>query len=331
MARTLTLSLSRTLIVFTISALLLAGFALSAFAQSKEQTVIIGTGSPNGVYYPAGGAICRLINLKRKETGLRCLVESTSGSLYNIEALREQGINFAIVQSDWQYNAFNGKEDVCPQFKELRSVFSLHSEMFTVAVKRSAGIEKFDDLKGKRVNIGNEGSGMRAIMESLMRLKGWTHASFKEAQETKPGEAMESFCTGNLDALVFAAGNPNGVIEKLTRECDAKLIPVEGAEVDKLLKAEPYYARTMIPGGMYKNNPQNVPTFGIKATLITTSNVSDQAVYQLVKSVFENFDDFRTLHFVFANLDKERMVNAGLTAPFHDGALKYYREVGLVK
>ncbi len=315
-----------------IVAVIAAAFLASA-AQADDRVVTIGTGAMTGVYYPAGGAICRLVNRGNKDHGIRCSAQSTGGSIYNLRALRRGDINFAIVQSDWQYAAYNGQGVFAaePAFKDLRSVFSLHSEMFTVAVNPKSGIKKFDDLQGKRVNLGDKGSGMRAIMQELMTAKGWSNQTFASATDMKPSEAVAALCDGKLDAMVFTAGHPNGLIQQLTATCGAKLVPVEGQEVDKLLADNPYYARTSIPGGMYVGNPQNTPTFGVKATLVTTADVDDETVYQLTKAVFDNFDSFKTLHFVFANLEKDRMVASGLIAPLHPGALRYYREAGLVK
>lgn len=317
-------------------AILLTGiiaFCAQPSCAAQENIVTIGTGSVTGVYYPAGGAICRLINRGRKEHGIRCFVESTGGSIYNIRALRDGEISFGIVQSDWQYNAYRGEGVFAdgPPFRDLRSVFSLHSEMFTVAVSKDSGIKTFADLKGKRVNIGDAGSGMREIMQSLMEEEHWTKHSFTEASELKPVDAVKELCAGKLDAMVFAAGHPNGLIQEVTSNCGARLIPVEGEQVDTLLAENPFYARTAIPGGMYQNNPQNIATFGVKATLVTTADADEEAVYQLTKAVFDNFDSFKTLHFVFATLDKDRMVSAGLTAPLHPGALRYFKEVGLLK
>lgn len=311
--------------------LLILTVAASAQAQG-EKIVTIATGSERGAYYPAGGAICRLINSGRKEHGIRCYAESTVGSIYNIHALRDGENDFAVVQSDWQYNAYTGKGVFAdgPPFKDLRSIMSLHSEMFTLAASKKSGIKSFSDLKGKRVNVGDRGSGMRAIMQELMEEKGWTRTSFKLASELKPADAVKALCNGTIDAMLFTAGHPNGLIQEVTSDCGATLVPVEGPEVDALLKDSPYYARTAIPGGMYKNNPQNTPTFGVKATLVTTAGEDEEAVYQLTKAVFDNFDSFKTLHFVFATLDKERMVYSGLTAPLHPGAIRYYREAGLL-
>ncbi len=309
------------------------GLMVSAPASQAEDTIItVGTGSVTGVYYPAGGAICRLVNRGRKEHGIRCFVESTSGSIANIHALRDGEITLGIVQSDWQYNAYRGLGAFAEDgpFRDLRSVFSLHSEMFTVAVAPNSGIKQFADLKGKRVNIGDEGSGMRDIMQNLMETMGWNKHSFAVASELRPTEASRALCKGSIDAMVFAAGHPNGLIQEVTGNCGARLIPIQGAVVNRLIEKNPFYARTAIPGGMYKGNPQNIATFGVKATLLTTADADEEAIYQLTKSVFDNFDSFKSLHFVFATLERERMVNVGLVAPLHPGARRYYREAGMI-
>lgn len=323
---------SWSLILAAAIAGLLLGGAPATHARAQEKIVTIATGSERGAYYPAGGAICRLLNRGRKEHGIRCYAESTVGSIYNIHALRDGENDFAVVQSDWQYNAYNGKGMFAdgPPFKDLRSIFSLHSEMFTLAATRESGIRSLADLKNKRVNLGDRGSGMRAIMQELMDEYGWTTGSFKQALELKPGDAANALCESKIDAMVFTAGHPNGLIQEVTSRCGALLIPVEGAQVERLLKDSPYYARTAIPGGMYKGNPQNTATFGVRATLVTTAKMDDETVYQLTKAVFDNFDSFKTLHFVFASLEKDRMTYSGLTAPLHPGAVRYYKEVGLL-
>ena len=320
----------RALLVCLLGLLLIA-HAPASFAQ--EKLVTIGTGSVSGVYYPAGGAICRLMNRTRNEHGIRCFSESTAGSINNIQQLHEGEITFAIVQSDWLYKAVHG-EGVFAEHgpaNDLRTVFSLHSEMFTVAVGKNSGIHTFADLKGKRVNIGDPGSGMREMMTSLTDAYHWKRSDFAHATELKPADAATALCDGKIDALVFAIGHPNGMIQEVTSACGAKLIPVDGPAVDQLIAQNPYYAHTVIPAGMYRSTPQNIPTFGVKATLITAANADEEAVYQLTKAVFENFESFKTLHFVFANLEREHMVSSAIFAPLHPGALRYYREVGLIK
>lgn len=319
---------------FIVSVLFLLSLCIAPNnSYAAPKTITIGTGSVTGVYYPAGGAICRLLNRGRKEHGIRCFVESTGGSIYNLNALRDKDLDFGIVQSDWQYNAYKGQGVFAlgKPFVDLRSVFSLHSEMFTVVVRSDSEIEEFSDLKNQRVNIGNPGSGMRAIMDELMSIKGWTKSSFKEATELNPVDQAKALCEGKIDAMVFAAGHPNGLIQEVTSMCHARILPMNGEEVKTLIAQHPYYAMTVIPGGMYRGNGKDIPTFGIKATLVTTKDTNSQTVYELTKAVFDNFDSFKTLHFVFATLDKERMVSAGLTAPLHPGALRYFKEKGLLK
>ncbi|MCI5049459.1 MAG: TAXI family TRAP transporter solute-binding subunit [Rickettsiales bacterium] len=302
-------------------------------AQARDKFVTIGTGGVTGVYYPAGGAICRLVNRGRKEHGIRCSVESTGGSIYNLNAISQGELDLGVAQSDWHYNAYMGKGVFTDQGanKKLRSLFSLHSEPFTVVARADSGIKVFDDLKGHRVNIGNPGSGMRATMEEVMKAKGWSRDVFSLVSELKASEQAQALCDNKIDAMVFAAGHPNGSIQEVTTTCETRLINVDGAEIEKLIKENPYYAPAIIPGGMYTGNPDDIATFGVKATFVSSADVDEDVIYQIVKAVFANFDSFKTLHFVFASLDKTQMVSDGLTAPLHKGAEKYYKEAGLLK
>jgi TRAP transporter TAXI family solute receptor len=323
-------SLSITILAFC--ALLISNPAVEA--QASDKFVTIGTGGVTGVYYPTGGAICRLVNRGRKDHGIRCSVESTGGSVYNLDALRQGGMDLAIAQSDWQYHAYKGT-DIQPfvdqgAFTDLRSVFSLHTEAFTVIVRSDSGIKKLDDLVGKRVNIGNKGSGNRATMEVVMKAKGWTRESFKVASELKGSEQPQALCDNKIDAMIYNAGHPNGAVQEVATSCDVKIISVDGPDIDKLLAANTYYAYTIIPKGMYAGNPNDVKTFGVKATFVSTSKVSDEIIYQAVKSVFDNFENFKTLHPVFATLDPKKMVSEGNTAPLHKGAERYFKEKGLM-
>jgi uncharacterized protein len=315
---------------------LLAGAGLLAadLASAQEQQFItIGTGGVTGVYYPAGGAICRLVNAGRKEHGIRCSVESTGGSVYNINTIRQGELDFGVVQSDVQYNALEGQgpefEGQGP-FDGLRAVFALHPEPFTVVARADAGIESFDDLKGKRVNVSNPGSGSRATFDVLMEAKGWTMDDFALASELKSAEQSQALSDNNVDAIAFVVGHPNGSIQEATTTADANLIAVSGPEVDALVEENPYYAKAVIPGGMYRGNEEDVETFGVAATFVTSADVPEEVVYQLVKAVFENFEDFKKLHPAFANLDQAEMTTTALSAPLHPGAEKYFKEAGLM-
>jgi uncharacterized protein len=310
-----------------------AGFLAAGASAQDSQFITIGTGGVTGVYYPAGGAICRLINAGRNEHGIRCSVEATGGSVYNVNTMRQGELDFGVVQSDIQHNALEGLgEEFEGQgpFEDLRAVFALHPEPFTLLARADSGIETFDDLKGKRVNVSDPGSGSRATFGVLMEVKGWTMDDFALASELKSAEQSQALSDNNVDAIAFIVGHPNGSIQEATTTTDARLISVSGPEVDALVEENPYYSKVVIPGGMYPGNPDDTETFGVGATLVTTADMSDEAVYELVKAVFENFEDFKKLHPAFAQLEKAEMTSAGLSAPLHPGAEKYYKEAGLM-
>ena len=312
---------------------MIAIFALAAMpATAQEKFVTIGTGAVTGVYYPTGGAICRMLSRTRAEHGIRCSVESTGGSVYNVNALRSGELEFGVAQSDIQFKAYNGTDTFAEggAHDGLRSVFSLHAEPFTVVARADAGVREFTDLKGKRVNVGNPGSGQRDTMEVVMGVLGWTMGDFAMASELQAGEQSQALCDNNIDVMVYTVGHPSGSIQEATTACDAVLVNVTGPEIDTLVDENPYYLKAIIPGGMYRGNPDDTETFGVGATLVTSANVPDEVVYALVKSVFDDLDQFRGLHPAFAGLDAKTMVTQGLSAPLHPGAEKYYREAGLL-
>jgi TRAP transporter TAXI family solute receptor len=301
-------------------------------SYADNKFVTIGTGGVTGVYYPAGGAICRLVNRQRKTHGIRCSVESTGGSIYNLNALEQGNLDLGVVQSDWQYHAYNGTgpfEDKAR--KNLRTLFSLHTEIFTIATRDGSNINSLDDLVNKRVNIGNPGSGQRATMDVIMNAKGWTKDSFKLASELKASEQPQAVCDNKIDAMIFASGHPNGVIQEVTTSCNAKLINVGGKEVKEIVKNNSFYAYAKIPGGMYVGNPEDIDSFGVKATFVATEDLDDDVAYEIVKAVYDNFDSFRTLHPVFQTLNPEDLIYEGNTAPLHEGAKRYFLEKGLIK
>nr|WP_086938191.1 TAXI family TRAP transporter solute-binding subunit [Thaumasiovibrio occultus] len=310
----------------------LAG-ALAAGSVSAEEFVTIGTGGVTGVYYPTGGAICRLVNKSRADHGIRCSVESTGGSVYNINTIRAGELDMGVAQSDWQYHAYNGtsKFEEAGSFEELRAVFSIHPEPFTVVARADSGIETFEDLVGKRVNIGNPGSGQRGTMDVLMEAMDWNYDDFKLVSELKASEQAKALCDNKIDAMIYTVGHPSGAIKEATTSCDSVIVEVSNDVVDKLIADNSFYRLATIPGGMYQGNPDDVTTFGVGATFVSSTDVSDETIYQVVKAVFDNLDDFKRLHPAFNNLVAEEMVSDGLSAPLHDGAAKYYKEAGLIE
>ena len=305
---------------------------LSAPAMAQQKFMTIGTGGVTGVYYAAGGAICRLVNKDRSKHGYRCTVESTGGSVANINTVRAGDLDFGVAQSDWNYHGYKGTSSFEKNgaFSDLRSVFSLHPEPFTVVARAEANVKSFDDLKGKRVNVGNPGSGTRASMEQLLAAKGWKMGDFSLASELKADEHGAALCDNKIDAFFYGVGHPSANIQDPVTTCGAKLVNITGPGVDKLISTYPYYAKATIPGGMYANNPNDTTTFGVVASIVSSAKVPDEVVYTLVKSVFENFDEFKKLHPAFGHLNPKDMVKNGLSAPLHPGAEKYFKEKGLL-
>ncbi len=315
---------------------IVASFATAAAlafggSATAQEFISIGTGGVTGVYYPTGGAICRLVNRERKEHGIRCAVESTGGSVYNINTIKAGELEFGVAQSDWQFHAFNGTSKFADNpFPEVRAMFSVHPEPFTLLVRGDSGITSFEGLKGKRVNVGNPGSGQRATTEVVMAAFGMTMDDFALATEYKGSEMAKQICDDNIDAMIYTIGHPAAAIKEATTTCDVKLVSVEGAPIEKLVSDNPYYRVATIPAGMYAGNDADTTTFGVGATFVTSANVSDDVAYVVAKAVLSNLDDFRGLHPAFANLDAKQMIADGLSAPLHPGAEKAYKELGLM-
>ena len=305
--------------------------APTAIAQQKYLTV--GTGGVTGVYYAAGGAICRLVNKDRAKHGIRCSVESTGGSVFNINTIKAGELDLGVAQSDVQYKSAKG----LGQFKEagaygdLRAVMSLHPEPFTVLSRKEANIKSFADFKGKKFNVGNPGSGTRASLEELLAAMNWKLSDFALASELKADEHGPALCDGKIDGFFYGVGHPSANIQDPTTTCGAKLVSLTGPAVEKLVNEKPYYGYASIPAGLYPNNPQETKTYGVLATLVSSSKVPADTVYVVVKAVFDNFDEFKKLHPALANLKPEEMVKNGLSAPLHEGAARYYKEKGWIK
>jgi TRAP transporter TAXI family solute receptor len=313
---------------------LAVALSLASGAPAQEQKfVTIGTGGVTGVYYAVGGAVCRLLNKDRKAHGIRCSVESTGGSAFNINTIKGGELDFGLAQSDTQYQALKGEKSFKDggAFADLRAVFSVHPEPFTVLSRKEANIAKFEDFKGKRFNIGNPGSGTRASFDELMKEMNWKTSDFSLAAELKADEHGPALCDNKIDGFFYGVGHPSANIQDPTTTCGAKLVSLTGPAVDKLLKENSYYAKATIPGGMYANNPNPTQTYGVLATMVTSAKIPDDVVYNVVKATFDNFEEFKKLHPAFANLEPANMVKDGLSAPLHPGAVKYYKEKGWIK
>ena len=298
--------------ISAIFLLVVSTLSFTTIAKSAE-FFTIGTGGPTGVYFQTGNAICKMLHKyatssehgrskANSDKAYRCTAPSTGGSNYNIGQIKEGEFQFGVAQSDWQYHAYNGSSKwEGKQYSNLRAVFSVHNEPFQIWARKKAKVKDFAGLEGKVVNIGNPGSGQRGTMEELMKAKGVSNSFFKSVTELTSSEQVKS------------------LPKNLT-----------GSEVQGLISVDDYYAQAIIPKGTYTGQKKDVTTFGVKATVVTSADVSEELVYLVTKAVFENFDDFRKQHPAFAPLKKENMIADGLSAPLHPGALKYYKEAGLM-
>ncbi len=307
-------------------AALLGGLLLSGpVAAQDEEPLVIATASPAGVYHVVGRALCRTLEMP-------CQARPSDGSSANLKGLRRGELKLALAQSDLHLYAALGTEGFQKDGADdsLRSVFSLHNEPFTLVVRRNAGIESLEDIPRHAVNIGNPGSGQRGTMLRLMDARGWTPSSFRSIHHLPADQQAMELCHGNIDAMVYTVGHPNASVAKAIRLCDAVLVDVKGEFIDLLVGAYPYFTRAWIPGDLYGPNQPAVQTFGVKATLVASEATDPDVVYRLVAAVFDDFERFKASHPALGVLTPQEMIRDGLTAPLHEGALRYYRERGWI-
>ncbi len=333
MPKILARSTSRAGLALIAALFAVLGAAPSSPAAAEDTTVTIASGRAGGLYHPVAGAICRLVNEHTADHGITCTVEFGVGSVTNIEAMRDSEVNFAMAQSDTQRNAMEGigpfAED--SPFEKMRSVAALFVEQVTIVTRKDKDIRTFDDLKGKRVYPSEPGSGGYVIMQELFKGKGWQPGDITEITDAdyKAPDLAQALCDNELDAFSVTVGHPSPLIKETAATCDIVLVPVEGPAVDKLIAGESLYAKSVVPGGMYHGNPEDIPGLGLVATLVTTTDVAPDVVYNVTKAFFGGIDRLRDASPLFNSLTTEQMANDGLTAPLHEGAARYYSEAGL--
>jgi len=305
--------------------------ALSVVMAPKPVT--IATAVPGGIYHPVGNAICRLYDLTENARTGACVAVTSDGSVTNVRQIRNGVSALGLTQSDVAYAAYRGEGPFATAGPdtELRTVMALLSESFTIVARADAGISNFQDLRGKRVGLGKSNAGYAITRDVVLGFYGWKISDFARALELGPAEQNETLCNNQVDAVILMAGHPSGLTQEATTECRAKLVRVSGPPIDRLIAAYPYYVASFIPGGMYPGSPHDVPTFGTRTLLVTSLRLPDETAYAIVKAVFENFEDFRRLHPALRVLKANDLVPDETVMPIHPGAMKYYREVGLIR
>jgi len=319
---------------FFVVVLIGISILLGGCKARNTRFVTIGTGGVTGIYYPTGVAISKMVNKKFDEYKIKATVESTSGSVFNINAVLNGDLEFGVVQSDRQYQAYNGLAEWSEYGKQpdLRSVFSVHPELITLIVSEKSGIREIKDLREKKVNLGNPGSGQLQNSKDVLKAAGLSEKDLS-AEYVKAVEAPGLLQDERLDGFFYTVGHPNGNIKEATSgRIRVFIVSIKGQDIDKMLKKYPYYAKSVIPHSFYPRalNTKDVETIGVKATFVTSKKADEDIVYAVTKEVFENFEEFKSLHPAYQVLTKENMLK-GLSAPIHKGALKYYKEAGLDK
>jgi len=309
---------------------LVGAFSLSAVAA---EFITIGTGGVTGTYYPIGGAICQMVNKNKKETNIRCSVESTGGSVYNVNTIKAGELDFGVAQSDTAYQSFKGegkfKDAPVP---ELRSVMAIYPELLALVVSKKSGIQKITDVKGKKINMDSPGSGTAMTADVVFEAFGIKRSDLALVNELKSTEGPTMLQDNHIDGYFFAAGHPTANIKDASNSVDINIVPIEGAPLDALVQKYPYYAKGKIAGTFYKGVTTDVPTLGVKAVLVTSAKVKDDVVYQVTKTILENFDKFKELHPAVKDplVTKESLLE-GLSITQHPGAIKAFKEAGLLK
>ncbi len=292
------------------------------------QFITIGTGSVTGTYYPTGAAICKLVNKYKKETKIRCSVESTAGSVYNVNTVKNGELDFAIAQSDVIFQAVKASNKNKPT-KKIKSIMAIYPELLTLVTRKDANIKQLLDIKDKRINLGNEGSGNEATAMVLLKHSNIKRNDLKFSGAYEAAEMPEALKKNKIDGYFYMVGHPTANVKDAANSVDIRLIPLEGPAVDKLVKKYPYFTKEVISKKMYRGNEKPIKTFGVKAVLITSSEMSNKAVYTITRAILENFELFKKLHPTYSNITKKSLLK-GLSAPLHKGARKYYKEAGLL-
>jgi TRAP transporter TAXI family solute receptor len=313
---------------------ILAACQLAPIRLATYAPVTIATASPGAVYHPVGNAVCRIVNLTNDDDpATRCQATASDGAVMNVARVRRGAATLGLTQSDLAYAAFRGEGLFTPDGADsaLRSVVALHRESFTVLARADAAIHDFEDLRGKRVGIGKTGAGYTFTRDVVLQFYGWTISDFDRALELGPAEQDQTLCSNQVDAVIFEAAHPDGLTQQATSECRARLVRIAGPPIDRLLTAHPDYVASVILGGLYDGNPQDTSTFGTQTLLVTSARIPDDLIYAVVKALFENIADFRRLHPALWTLTRQDMVPSEAVMPIHPGALKYYREIGLLR
>ena len=310
-----------------LSTLALGTTLLCSVAVAKE-FVTIGTGSMTGTYYPVGGAICRLVNMNKD---MKCSVQSTGGSVYNVNNVLKKELNFGFVQSDVAYDKYNGKgkfENDGNQ--DLRSVVSIYPELLAFVVSKESGIKSYNDLAGKNINVGNPGSGNEVTALIVYDAYKFDVNKLGHRGVLAVNECPMALKDKKIDGYYFMVGHPTANVTDAANSLPIDLVSIDDDKMGELLEKYPYFAKGVIPANMYEGVDHDTQTIGVKAVLVASKDQSDESVKAVVKAILDNFDEYKKLHPALGLVTKESLVE-GLSAPLHPAAEAVFKEAGILK
>ena len=313
-----------------VLALLVAVGLLAPGAPARAaQDLLFGGGAVTGVYFKAVLYACNIIN-RYSDGTYNCIGRPGLGSVFNVNVVSRGLLDFGIVQSDVQYQAFNGEDEwERKPLENLRSLFSLHTETVLLVTRAATPIRTVEDLRGQSVNLGNPGSGARVNAEQILELYGIDIENDIRAEGLQQNEANQALIEGKIDAFFYTVGNPAIAIEDIADAVEIRIVPIDSPAVQAFVAERPYYVMTEVPGGLYRGVDQAVVTYGVNATVVTRAEMPDEVVSDFVSMIFENLDELRTSYPVFETLDPATMME-GLSAPLHPAAGAWFTRQGLL-
>ncbi len=313
---------------------LFAAAAVACGAAYAQQRMFFGvaTGGTGGTYYPLGGMLAQLISNKAVVDGkkISATAEAGGASVANVKLLGNKDIESAFVAADILDAAYNGKGQFSSGvIKNVRALGALYPETVQLITRADSGINSVKDLKGKSVSSGSPGSGQYQLLTDLLQVYGMTRADVKEDLSSFT-QAVDKIKDGNLAATLITAGVPTAAITDFAQSHALKVIPLSGPEIVQLQKQQPYYASVPLPANSYKGQTEAVPTLAVMAVWATHADVPDNVAYEVTKALYENVKIMGQVHVQGKNISLDTALAVG-TAPIHPGALKYFKEKGIVK
>ncbi len=316
------------LLIVVLLTVTVMGAAASGQGESGTETarLAVATGGTAGTYFPLGGAFANIVTENVPNTTANA--ESTGASVVNSNLLNNGEVDFALMQNDIAFYAFNGVEMFSDgsALTNLRGLASLYPEVIQIVVNASAGIDSVEDLRGMRVAVGAPGSGAEANARQILNAHGITYDDIS-ADFLSFAEAADALKDGNVDAAFVTAGTPTAAVTDVSTTHSVKILSISDNMADSLIAEFPFYDKVTIPAGTYRNQDSDVETVAVLAMLAVRAGLSEDMVYNVTKALFENLDDFAAAHARGGNLSLDS-ATGGMPLELHPGADRYYKEMG---